>query len=431
MKSQITNYKFQIEDKIEEKSVASGEPQWLKEKRLEAWQRFQDTPSTDTDNETWMRTDISKLNLTEIIEGVASQDNGFKIELAFDKDVQTKGVIFTDIKSALLKHSDLIKKYFLTKYPLKDTERFLSLHTALWRDGVFLYLPSNPALKTPFRIISNMKSRAGNFPHSIIIIEKGGRASVIEENYSEPPLHPLLLKEGKEGRSIEKENKQNFTVSMVEVFVGEDAELNYSYVQNLSMNAYNIPIRRVYVEKNGKINWTQVDVGGRLTKSFTEITLKGRGSSSNVYGIVAGSGKQHFDISPVIYHQVEETKGNVLIKGVLSGSARSVFQGLVKIDKAGRKADSYLANHNLILSEGARADTIPKLEIDIGDVSASHGATVGEIDSDQLFYLMSRGLSAVEAQEMIVNGFVEPIILNIDSEELREKVRNIISDKLK
>lgn len=401
---------MKVQNLITERSVAAGEPQWLKEKRLEAWQKFQEIPLTDTDNETWMRTDISKLNLSEIIENTVTSIEPSALSL---QPSSNNGIIFTDIKSALLKHSDLIKKYFLTKYPLKDTERFLSLHTALWRDGVFLYVPSNSALKTPFRIISNMKSRAGNFPHSIIIVEKGGKASIIEENYSADNGSQVLMG------------------SMVEVFVGEDAELNYSYVQNLELNAYNIPIRRVYVEKNGKINWTQVDVGGRLTKSFTEITLKGRGSSSNVYGIVAGSGKQHFDISPVIYHQVEETKGNVLIKGVLSGSARSVFQGLVKIDKAGRKADSYLANHNLILSEGARADTIPKLEIDIGDVSASHGATVGEIDSDQLFYLMSRGLSAAEAQEIIVNGFVEPIILNIDSEELREKVRNIIADKLK
>jgi len=409
MKSQITNYKFQIEDKIEEKSVASGEPQWLKEKRLEAWQRFQEIPETDTDNETWMRTDIGKLNLREIIENTVAniEPSAFSLQPS-----SNNGIIFTDIKSALLKHSDIIKKYFLTKYPLTDTERFLSLHTALWRDGVFLYVPSNSDIKIPFHIIFNMKSKAGSFPHSIIIVEKGGKASIIEENYSDNIDNQVLMG------------------NMVEIFVGEGAKLKFCYIQNLNMNAYNIPIHRVYVEKDGKIDWTQVDAGGRITKSFIEITLKGRGSSTNVSGIVAGSGKQHFDISPVIYHQTEETKGNVLIKSVLSGSARSVFQGLVKIDKEGKKADSYLANHNLILSEGARADTIPKLEIDVDEVSASHGATVGEIDSDQLFYLMSRGLSLAEAQEMIVNGFVEPIILNIDSEELRKKVRNIISNKL-
>ena len=428
---------LKIQNLIEEKSAASGEPQWMKEKRLEAWQKFQNISETDTDNETWMRTDISKLNFNEIItnsvflsqspersEGEAKNLIEQKSEILHfvQNDKVDRGIIFTDIKSALLKHSDLIKKYFLTKYPLKDTERFLSLHTALWRDGVFLYIPPDADISIPFRFLTNI-NESGKFPHSIIVVDKGAKASVIEENYSNSEPFKSEIQNPK--------SEICFMGSMVEVFIGEGAGLNYSYVQNLNTNAYNMPIHRVYVEKDGRINWTQVDVGGRLTKSFTEIILKGRGSSSNVYGVVAGNGKQHFDISPVIYHQVEETKGNVLIKGVLSGSARSVFQGLVKIDKAGRKADSYLANHNLILSEGARADTIPKLEIDIGDVSASHGATVGEIDSDQLFYLMSRGLSAAEAQEMIVNGFVEPIILNIDSEELREKVRNIISDKLK
>jgi Fe-S cluster assembly protein SufD len=399
-----------IQNLIAERAVTAGEPPWLQEKRLEAWKRFQEIPEDDTNFETWMRTDISKLNLSEVIENTVTsiEPSAFSIQPSANK-----GIIFTDIKSAILKHSDIIKKYFLTKYSLTDTERFLSLHTALWRDGVFLYVPSDSDVKTPFHIISNMKGRAGNFPHSIIVLDKGAKTSVIEENYSDD------------------DGSQVLRGGMVEVFIGEGAELNYSYVQNLNMNTYNIPIHRVYVEKDGIINWTQVDIGGRLTKSFTEIILKGRGASSNIYGVVAGIGKQHFDISPVIHHQVEETKGNVLIKGVLSGNARSVFQGLVKIDKEGRKADSYLANHNLILSEGARADTIPKLEIDIGDVSASHGATVGEVDNDQLFYLMSRGLSEVEAREMIVNGFIEPIILKIDSEELREKVRNIIADKLK
>jgi Fe-S cluster assembly protein SufD len=249
-------------------------------------------------------------------------------------------------------------------------------------------------------------------PRNVIIVEDGAIATVIEEQ----------LSESAEGISAH--------IGGTEAFVGESAKLVYGTLQDWGRNLYHYSNQRARIARGGELQWIQTLLGGRMTKTNSYFDLAGPGAQAFVHGFMFGDGRQHFHLHTLQRHVSDHCTSDLLIKGCLRDQARSIYQGLIQVSEGAQRTDAYQANRNLLLSDAARADSIPGLEILANDVRCTHGATIGQVDEEQLYYLMARGLPRREAQRLIVEGFFVPVLDRIPLEGVREQLRQAIERKL-
>lgn len=355
------------------------EPEWLAEIRKNAQEKFEKFPIPKEREEDWRYTDLSKIDLKFVAE-----------DSEIIMDGSTDGIIFTDILSALRTHPDIIKKYLGTA--VKITDKFSAFHYANFANGVFIFVPDNKQARLSSKMIGG--------GHTIIVTGKNSKLDYTEEYTG-----------------------SGFITDVVEMFADENSTVNLVSIQKCSKEAQVFSFKEAVVKRDANVNLLFGSFGAAFHRLKSGTLLDGEGANCETLCGFKGTGNQHIDFTVNSHHVVPHTRNNVLAKGTVTDKATSVFRGLIRIEKEAQQTDSYLADHTLLLSDSALANSIPSLQIEANDVKASHGATVGQIDQEQLFYLMSRGLSHEEAEHLIVSGFFEPIINKIPDSKFREIFR--------
>jgi Fe-S cluster assembly protein SufD len=405
--------------------------------RKQAWQDWQKIPFPSNKDEEWRRTSLKGLELsqykqyntdsgeltnapehlkTSLLEknhGGQVLISGDSIEAYLSPDLKKKGVIFTDFKTALNENPLLVEK-LLGRIIKPSAYKFGALTAAIAENGVVLYIPKNMKVEEPFQSIT-WAPGAGSLhtSHVIIYLEEGSEATIVHETSS--PAKIAL---------------QSLHTGLFEVYVGPSAKLNFVELQSLGEQMWNITHETVKVDRDGEVDWIFGSLGSKVTKNFSNLDLVGQGATGKMSGFYFANHHQHLDHDTQQNHMAPNTTSDLLFKGALLGESRSVWQGMIYVDPSASKTDGYQANRNLVLSEKARADSIPGLEILTDDVRCTHGATVGKIDKDLTFYLQSRGIPAKEAEKLIVEGFFDPIMQRIPFEGVRKRFQQAIEEKM-
>ncbi len=387
-------------------------------------------------DEEWRRTDLRRLKLDDFepeaaaipasgtlvppaergekFAGFLGLLNAQPVEYTFSDEAKARGVIFCDLVTAVREHGDLVREYFMTKVVTPGESKFTALHGAFWDNGVFVYVPRGVALEQPLRaIISADMQGKSSLSHTLIIMDEGSEA-VFAEDFTSP-----------EGET------QGFSSRALEIVALRGARLRYIGTQRWGRKVFDFHTERALLESDSEVTLQTIELGSQLSKGRVESTLKGDGVHVKLLGLYIEDGKQHLDRYTLQDHLGANGVSDLLFKGVLSDEARSVFSGMIRVHPSGKGTAAYQQNRNLLLSRHARADSIPNLEIGANDIiGCSHGATVGKVDEEQLFYLMCRGLSRLDATHLIVEGFVDPIINEAPIASLRDSLRQEIRDRV-
>lgn len=401
----------------------------------EAWGTFTSIPYPTDKDEAWRRTSLAQLN-----KKVLHLDNSVKkIEIPeqFKKPVmdglhagqlilypggrssnlvskyQQQGVIFDDLMNIIKEKPELIQKTVGKLVPA-SAGKFAALASAFATQGVFLYIPRGVKVNEPLHsLFWNEGHETAAFSHHVVWLEDGAEATFVQESASDMA-----------------ELSTQFHTGILEVYVGQGATLKMVELQSWGDDVWNVMHEKISVQKDGNLTWIFGALGSRLTKSFSSVDLAGQGATAKVSGFYFADRNQHFDMDTEQIHRAPNTTSDLLYKGAVTGEARSVWQGNIFVAPGANGTDGYQANRNLILSQHARADSIPGLEILADDVKCTHGATVGKVDPDQVFYLLSRGLDKNEAKHLIVEGFFETIMDRIPFKEVQERFRQAIKEKI-
>jgi Fe-S cluster assembly protein SufD len=318
--------------------------------------------------------------------------------------------IHSDLETAVSTHKDLIRGNF-GKLIGPDFGKFEALNLSLWNTGQFLYVPDNVTVKEPIHIRHLINGNA-TVTRLLIIVGKNAGVKIIDEYATESD------------HVVEKMN------GVVEIFAGDNSNTEYFNLQNVASNVNPFITYRSQIGKNASIKSVLAAFGGKETKVNAGTILSGKGSESRIQAVIFGTGKQRFDYHTFHHHTSDESYSNIDVKTVLKGKADSAYTGLIRIEKETRNCQAYQLNRNLLLNRGARAESIPELEILSDEVMCSHGATMGPIDPEMLFYLKTRGIEHNDATSIIVRGFVDPIIEQFP-EEMISSLRSLIDGKIR
>ncbi len=424
-------------------SARLSEPDWMQNLRQVAWTVFEETPMPTTSDEDWRRTSLKRIkwdrfnpaqptsinvekNLTDLPEDVRRAleegydsaghiviSNNQVLYLDIKEELIEQGVIFTDLSTAVQQHPELIQKYLGAEAVPPSNSKFAALNSALWSAGVFLYLPKNVEVEKPFQTALIMDGdNAVMLPRVLIVAEESASATFIEE----------AISHGAHGQAL--------NVGVVEIYARDNAQVRYVDVQNWGTDVYNFNVRRSVGQRDSNVIWETGQLGAALTKTYFDSVMVGNGSNMEFNGVYFLDGKQHLDIDSLLHHVGVATGGDLLLHGAVKDKSRSVFTGLIKIDPTGQQTNSYLKNENMMLDKSARADSIPSLEIEANDVRASHGATIGKIEEEYVFYLQSRGIPRSTAVRMVVEGFFYKVFDRMYNERVREKLFKAVTAKI-
>ena len=422
------------EQNIRSISESRHEPTWLQEFRIKSLNLHQKLPPELSPLYT-KYVDLAGLDFESIsldpvepspsqIQNVTSRlDSGnaitiFQIESGtiqpkVPEALSKEGVIFTDIASAIRKDPDLFKRYFLEKGILPEEDKFAALNNALFTSGFYLLVPKGIEVTTPFRQVTILDSEGrGLFSQNLIMAENRSKFTVIEELYST---------RGGARRSTYS--------GLSEVHLSEAAEVTYGSINNLASNINIFTNKKSLGAKDSRIVWSSGFLGGAYTRSRLESVMNEAGASSENVEVVFGNGSQRFDTVSNITHIGPNTTGHAISKGVVKDKSRSLFKGMIRIEKDAKNSRAYLAEHGMILSKDALADAIPGLEISTNEVKATHSDSVAQINEEEIFYLTSRGLSENDAKKLIIVGFFEPLVERIPVPEIAKRIRRIIDLK--
>ncbi|UYN89723.1 MAG: Fe-S cluster assembly protein SufD [Anaerolineales bacterium] len=417
------------------------EAAFLHSYRKSAWGQFEKLPLPTTNDEAWRRTDIRQLKRAglqiadglpkaarealpsipaRLLKPLVGKGHGGQIvfgpgktTVELSKTIAKQGVVFTDFSTAAAKHPDLLKKV-LGKVVKPDEGKFAAMAGALAGRGVLLYVPKGVQVDEPLHsLLWGPGAGLAYFSHILVWVEDGASVTYVHESAS-----PTI-------------KEQSMHAGIVELHVGSGANLRFVELQSWGEHMWNFTHERARVQKDGNLDWIFGALGSHLTKNFSEINLEGEGSLGRMSGFYFTDGEQHLDHDTQQNHMAAHTTSDLLFKGALEEKSRSVWQGMIYVAPGAQRTDGYQANRNLVLSKQARADSIPGLEILADDVRCTHGATVGKIDPDEYFYLMSRGIPPVEARRLIVKGFFDPIMERIPFEGVRQRFQQAIVSKMK
>jgi Fe-S cluster assembly protein SufD len=383
-----------------------GEPDWLRDRRRTAFAAFERLPMPSRTDEEWRRTNVTGLDPATY--STLEHANGFKQA----ETSLPKGVILEPLVTAAERHPELVEPA-LFSLVRADRDRFAALHAAFFTGGNFLYVPEGVVIEQPIlRQHFSHQDGTAVLPHTVIVAGRGSKFYYLDEYI------------GQEGEGA------GYRSGSAEIFVGEGAEVGYVAIQKWGRNAWHLADQRARLEKDSTLRLFNVTLGGRFSKTRVEASLVGQGANAELKGIYLASGEQFFDFHTLQDHQVGNTRSDLLFKGALQDTARAVYAGLIRIEKGAARSDAYQANRNLVLSEHAKATSIPMLEIDNNDVRCTHGATVGPVDPQSLFYLESRGIPPATAKRMIVQGFFGEVLERIPFEQARKLVETELEARL-
>jgi len=428
---------------VEALSATHHEPEWLRLARLSAWDLYSGMQMPSLQQEEWRRTDYTSIHWSEASAlqsgphttddaafaripaenrapligdaqgGLIAAVDGRIVHNTLSDSLKQQGIIFTDLHSAIREHEHLVRYALMTKAVHPDESKFAALHAALWTHGVFLYVPRGAVVELPLHSVFYNTQPGLTLGHVLVVMEEGAQATFLHEYLSASGINTHLA-----------------SVGMTELIVAENANLRYVALQDYARNVYDIRHERAHVARSGQLDWIIGSMGGHFTKQFAEIDLDGEGSWGRMSGLYFADTDQFYDHDTQQNHNAPHTTSDLLFKGALRDEARSVWQGMIKVNPEAQKTDGFQANRNLILSKDARADSIPGLEILADDVRCTHAATIGKLEEQFVFYLMSRGLPREEAERLIVIGFFDPIMERIPFPEVRARLVEHIEAKL-
>ncbi len=421
------------EAQVRQQGLSEG----LRAYRQNAWQAFNSLPMPTPKEEAWRRTDIKGLRADAmrlpsaeayldlpavpdaLHEPLVGEAHGGQVILMaggsrtyLSDEIARKGVIFTDLRTVEKEHPELLER-IIGKVVRADSGKFAALVGALAQNGVVLYVPRGVTIEQPLHsLLWGPGENLAHVSHILVWLEDGASATNVHE-YASP-----------------SEDVQTMHAGIVELHVGADANLRFVELQSWGEGVWNFTHETAEVDRSANLDWIFGAIGSHLTKNFSEINLIGDGSTGRMSGFYFTDHDQHLDHDTQQNHLAPHTTSDLLFKGALTDESRSVWQGMIYVAPGAQKTDGYQANRNLVLSRKARADSIPGLEILADDVRCTHGATVGKIDTDQVFYLRARGIPKKEAQRIIVEGYFDPIMQRIPFEGVRGRFQQAIEDKM-
>ena len=384
-----------------------GEPRWLRQRREEAFASFQQLPAPSRTDEEWRRTDVSKLDPNQYSR--LEHLDGQKLVLPSSLP---KGVILMPLRQAAAEHPDLVEpRLFSLVHANRD--RFAALHAAFFTGGTFLYVPDGVVIDQPV-IGQHFSHEAGTsvLPHTLIVAGKNSKFDYLDEYIAE------------------KDDESGYRSGSTEIFAGEGSTVGYVAVQKWGRNVWHFSDQRAELGKNAKLRLFNVTLGAKFSKTRVEASLAGEGADAELKALYFASGEQFFDFHTLQDHRVGNTRSDLLFKGALQDVSRTVYAGLIRIEKHAARSDAYQANRNLVLSDKAKATSIPMLEIDNNDVRCTHGATVGPVDPEHLFYLRSRGIPESTAKRMLIQGFFGDVLDRIPFAHARAVVESELEARI-
>ena len=333
--------------------------------------------------------------------------------MELDPELSRKGLIFCDLATAERQHHGLLQTV-LGQVVREDEGKFAALAASFARQGVFIYVPRGLQVEQPLHsILWGPGINLAYFSHILVRLEEGASLTYVHEAASHTEVQGQALHAG-----------------LVEISLGPASNFHFVELQSWGEHVWNFSHERAKIGRDANLDWVFGAIGSHLTKNFSDLELVERGASGRMSGFYFTDGVQHLDHDTQQNHLAPNTTSDLLFKGALKEHSRSVWQGMIYVAPGAQKTDGYQANRNLVLSPNARADSIPGLEILADDVRCTHGATVGKIDADQVFYLRSRGISARDAERLIVEGFFDPIMQRIPFEGVRSRFQNSIEEKM-
>jgi len=416
-------------DMVQDMSWMKGEPDWMREFRLRSLKSFQKRPMpswggdmsqiyfddiyyyikpTAGQVDTWealpesVKATYEKLGIPEAerkyLAGVTAQYESEVVYHRNREDLEKLGVLFMDMDTALREHPEIVKKYFGKIIPPNDN-KFSALNSSVWSGGSFIYIPPGVKVDQPLQAYFRINAEnMGQFERTLIIADEGSEVHYIE------------------GCSAPVYTSDSLHSAVVEIVVGKQARVTYTTIQNWSNNVFNLVTKRARVEAEGHMAWIDGNIGSRLTMKYPGVVMVGPKASGEVLSVAYAGAGQHQDTGAKMVHAAPETTSTIISKSISKDGGRSSYRGLVHVDPGAVKSKSFVRCDALILDDESRSDTYPYIEVGEQDAEIGHEATVSKVGDDQLFYLMSRGLSEQQAKSMIVNGFIEPVTRTLPME---------------
>ncbi len=422
--------------------IGMSEPEWLRERRAHAWDVYERTPMPTIRLEEWRYTNLKKkldLDSLQLSDAEAMSDDastwperlraamdedreasghiviidGHVVHADVDKQLAAQGVILESLQEAITNHEELVRDHLATDAVPAEEGKFAALNAALWSDGIFLYVPKGVQLELPVRVTCWL-SEAGTayFSRVLIVAEAQSQVSYVDEVLSDDF------------------ESQTYTSTAVELIARDGARVQYVAVQRLGRGTFYQSMQRTLAQRDSKLDTLNVALGASVTRVDLNARLLGPGANSDMLGLYFGDDDQHFDFNTSQDHVAEHTSSDLLYKGALDGASRAAFRGIIRVLPGAQGTDAYQTNRNLLLSPESRADSLPNLEIEADDVKCSHGATVGQLDDEAKFYLMSRGLSLIQAERLVVLGFLGEVLAKLPLGGVVDKVTRVIEQKL-
>lgn len=413
--------------------AARDEPAWVTEQRREAWQAFGRMEWPKSDQEEWRRTDIRMFRLEKykppqslsgetalppalLAEGVqlagrTAALNSQSLVSELDPALAAKGVLFGDAEQVLREHGDLLRPYFGGPAFSMEHDRFSALHGAFWCGGAVLYVPRGVTIAEPLHALSALTPEGVDLGRITVVLEEGAEATLLTETAGGGNL--------------------SFHCGAIELLLAPGARLRFVSLQHWDNSVWHFAQQQARLQRNAQLQWTIGALGARLAKVNQEVVLCGDGASAQVNGVMFTEGKQHLAYHTLQHHEAGNCTSDLLYKGALQDQSRIVWRGMIKVDPGADGTDGYQRNDNLMLSNHARSDSIPGLEIEADDVRCTHGSTTSRVDDELIFYAQSRGLTRREAARMIVSGFFQQVFDRITIDSVREALGEAISRRIR
>ena len=430
------------DETVSSKGILSGPiesrdlPDWFREQQAAAWEKFESIPRPARKDQPWRFSNVDLLDLAPFkVSPVLSDDdraNVLKYSRGLDQfaarlifagdqliernvvsdDLKKRGVIFQPLERAMIEHADLFRKHFMSQPATLGSAKFAALHQALVSSGTFLYVPRGVEIELPIEIFHWLDGEnAAVFPHLLLVTDELAKVTVIEHF-----------------RSVHRQSP-GFACGVNDLIAGPGAKVTYVCAQNWGDNVVALQINSTKVEHEASVKSLNLHLGSRYSRFESLSRLTGEGARSDLLAVSIANGTQEFDARTLQDHACPHTTSDLLYKNALNDRARNIFGGLIRVEPHAHFTDAYQKVRNLLLSDDAEANSMPGLEIRADNVKCSHGATSGQIDAEEMFYLQARGIPPAIARQLLVSGFLNEVIERIEEPVLADHLRRLIEEK--
>jgi len=414
----------------------SGFADWFQKLQLDGWEAFDAEPSPRRTDEAWRFATIKSLDISgyskplpvpdadqaALIErSVGLKETAGRMIFANDQllqrevlsdDLKRKGVIWEPIEKAVIEHEDIFRKHFMTQEVVLGSKKFAALHKAWVKSGTFLYVPRGVEIDLPIEVFHWLHGSGGStFPHTLLVAGENSKVTLVDYFESSDNQAPGLA------------------IGVNDLFLGAGAKLTYICSQNWSEKTLALQVNSTVVGRDASAVSMNLNLGANYARTESVSRLVGQGGRSDMLAVSVADGTQEFDHRTLQDHQQPNTASDLLYKNSLSDAARTIFAGLIRVEPGAHKTDAYQKVRNLLLSDEAEANSAPGLEIEADDVRCTHGATSGQIDEEEFFYMLSRGIAPLVARQLIVSGFLNEVVQRLGNQAVGEKLNSLIQAK--